>query len=88
MNLDRLSGFSVDESRGKVYLVVGQDVYEGAFPSVVAPQTQGTGSDSNVVVPSFEDHLAPAAEGEAVNKDAAPTGDVSNEPAARPTVEP
>ncbi|HET9493661.1 MAG TPA: hypothetical protein VFR15_05480 [Chloroflexia bacterium] len=75
MDLDRLSGFGVDEARGKVYLVQGRTVYEGAFGAASAPQSS-TG-DTGVVVPAFEEHLAPAAEGES-----------AIQPSARPTVEP
>jgi hypothetical protein len=84
MDLDRLSGFSVDEARGKVYLVQGQTVYEGAFGAAAkAPYSTGsdagtnTGGNTSVVVPAFEDHLAPAAEGEPAQA-----------PSAKPTVEP
>jgi hypothetical protein len=75
MDLERLSGFSVDEARGKAYLVQGRTVYEGSFGATATPQDAS--SDSGVVVPAFEEHLAPAAEGES-----------AIEPSARPTVEP
>jgi hypothetical protein len=75
MDLERLSGFTVDEARGKAYLVQGRTVYEGAFGATGAPQS--TGSESGVVVPAFEEHLAPAAEGES-----------PVQPSARPTVVP
>ena len=65
----------------------GRTVYEGAFATTSAPQSQSAGSETDVVVPAFEDHLAPVAEGESVDTPAT-EGDAVDTPNAQPTVEP
>jgi hypothetical protein len=60
MDLDKLSGMTVDEAKGKYYLVQGHKVYEATTaPASSTPKTNSAPSDNTAPAPSLRPTVVP-----------------------------